>query len=125
MDKELLQLLEQELGCQAAARLLEPEMAARVDAGEEAGALPPLLTAAPKAEALPEGGSDGSWEVDDSAEEEPVVDEFHRGEQFARRVRQRCLALLLHDCGGGEGEFEHTWVSWFAHTTLSAETRAG
>eukprot|EP01051_Picozoa_sp_SAG22_P032702 SAG22_NODE_13932_length_390_cov_1.068729_1_plen_92_part_10 len=47
-----------------------------------------------------------------------------RGEQFARRVRQRCLALLMRDCGGGEGEFEHTWTSWIAHTTLSASTRA-
>lgn len=117
MDKEFLQLLEIELGCKEAARKLEPEMAKRVDAGEEDGALPPLPTTAanvPDAEG-PEGGGVAAA---------PVTDEFHRGEQFARRVRQRCLALLMRDCGGGEGAFKQTWTSWIAHTTLSASTRA-
>ena len=65
-DAELLALLTEELGCAKAARLLEPEMAARLDAGEEAGALPP-----------PPPPEDGSSPED--AEE--AVDEFHRGER--------------------------------------------
>ena len=107
----------------AAARLLEPEMAARVDGWEEEdGELPPLVVA-------PVLTPEEVAALIDRGEAIPTVeepeDEFHRGEQFARRVRQRCVALLMRDFGGGEGEdFEHSYTSWFAHTFLSAEKRA-
>jgi hypothetical protein len=124
MDKELLLLLEEELGCKEAVRKLEPEMSARVDAGETDGALPPLTTAAKVSAAeAPTTKGDGV-EGEGAAPVEPAADEFHRGERFVRRVRQRCLALLMRDCGGGEGKFGRTWTSWIAHTTLSASTRA-
>eukprot|EP01052_Picozoa_sp_SAG31_P030493 SAG31_NODE_3131_length_4641_cov_1.488771_5_plen_200_part_00 len=125
-DQEHLDMLAEELGCISAAKLLEPEIAARAsDLIEKAAENAPETTEAVEA-SEPDECENLYFAVSCPHALKYAVllaCRFCRGQIFVRRVRQKCVTLLLRDIGGEAETGGQSWPNWLAHLILSSNTR--